>query len=163
MIIEKKNGKKYFINFEGVASCFYLFINGEFAAYSQVSHNTSEIDITDKLVDGENTIDVLVVKWCDGSYLEDQDFFRLSGIFREVYILERSNNIKDVYIKTSLSDDLSNGRISADIIGEYDFEYKLISPCGEVVANGNGDMDIAVSSPALWSSEKPLLYTLLIT
>ena len=100
--IEKKDGKKYFINFEGVASCFYLFVNGEFAAYSQVSHNTSEIDITDKLANGENTIDVVVVKWCDGSYLEDQDFFRLSGIFREVYILERSNNIKDVYIKTTL-------------------------------------------------------------
>ena len=161
--IEKKSGKKYYINFEGVASCFYLYVNGEFAGYSQVSHNTSEIDITDKLFDGENTIDVIVVKWCDGSYLEDQDFFRLSGIFREVYILERCSDIKDIYIKTSLSDDLSNGRISADVIGEYDFEYKLISPCGDVVANGSGDMDISVKSPALWSSEKPLLYTLVIS
>jgi len=160
--VEKKDGKKYFINFEGVASCFYLYINGVFAAYSQVSHNTSEVDITDLINNGENTIDVVVVKWCDGSYLEDQDFFRLSGIFREVYILERSCDIKDIYIRTSLSSDLANGRISADITGGNNFEYKLISPCGEVVASGNGDMNISVDSPALWSSEKPLLYTLLI-
>ncbi len=160
--LAKKDGKKYFINFEGVSSCFYLYINSEFAAYSQVSHCTSEIDITDKLVDGENTIDVVVVKWCDGSYLEDQDYFRLSGIFREVYILERNSGINDVYIRASLSDDLLSGRLSADIIGEYDFEYKLLAPGGETVAAGSGDMDIAVSSPELWSSEKPLLYTLLI-
>ena len=161
--LAKKDGKKYFINFEGVSSCFYLYINSEFAAYSQVSHCTSEIDITDKLVDGENTIDVVVVKWCDGSYLEDQDYFRLSGIFREVYILERSNGIKDVYIKASLSDDLLSGRLVADVIGEYDFEYKLLAPSGETVAAGSGDMDIVVSSPELWSSERPLLYTLLIS
>ena len=162
-ILSKKADKKYYINFEGVASCFYLYVNGEFAAYSQVSHNTSEVDITDLLADGENTIDVVVVKWCDGSYLEDQDFFRLSGIFREVYILERSSEIKDVYIKATLSDDLSAGRLSADIIGEYDFDYKLLAPNGETVATGCGDMDISVSAPKLWSSEKPLLYTLLIS
>lgn len=161
--LEKKSGKKYYINFEGVSSCFYLYINGEFAAYSQVSHCTSEVDITDKLADGENTIDVVVVKWCDGSYLEDQDYFRLSGIFREVYILERSSEIKDVYIKATLSDDLSSGRLTADIIGEYEFDYNLIAPNGETVATGCGDMDIAVSAPELWSSEKPLLYTLLIS
>lgn len=160
--LEKKAEKSYFINFEGVASCFYLYVNGEFAAYSQVSHCTSEIDITDKLVNGENTLDVVVVKWCDGSYLEDQDFFRLSGIFREVYILERSSKIRDVFIKTSLADDLASGRLSADVTGEYDFDYKLISPDGETVAKGKGDMDIVLSEPALWSSEKPLLYTLII-
>ncbi len=86
--INKKAGKQYFIDFEGVSSCFYLFVNGSFAGYSQVSHCTSEIDITAYISDGENRLDVLVVKWCDGSYLEDQDMFRLSGIFRDVYILE---------------------------------------------------------------------------
>ena len=160
--IEKAEGKKYFINFEGVSSCFYLFVNGEFASYSQVSHCTSEIDITDLLVNGENTVDVLVVKWCDGSYLEDQDYFRLSGIFREVFILERTSNIKDVYIKTDLSSDLKSGRVTADVIGEADFDYKLLSPAGEIVASGSGDMDISLDSPVLWSTEKPMLYTLLI-
>ncbi len=70
------------MNFEGVDSCFYVWINGSYVGYSQVSHMTSEFDITDLLRDGENSIAVLVMKWCDGSYLEDQDKFRMSGIFR---------------------------------------------------------------------------------
>ena len=71
-----------FLNFEGVDSCFYVWLNGVFVGYSQVSHATSEFDVTDVLADGANTLAVLVLKWCDGSYLEDQDKFRMSGIFR---------------------------------------------------------------------------------
>lgn len=163
--LEKKDGKKYYINFEGVSSCFYLYINGSFAAYSQVSHCTSEVDITDLLVDGENTVDVVVVKWCDGTYLEDQDFFRLSGIFREVYILERENaHIKDIYIKTELSESLDSAVLTADIAfdGEAETAYKLISPCGEIAAQGRGNINISVENPVLWSSEKPELYTLVV-
>ncbi len=159
--VDKKNGKKYYINFEGVSSCFYLYVNGQFAAYSQVSHCTSEIDITDKLVSGENTVDVLVVKWCDGSYLEDQDMFRLSGIFREVYILERDADcIKDIYIRTKLSDDLSVAEINAEIDGKY--SYKLLSPSGEITAQGSDLTSVKLDNPVLWNTEKPLLYTLLI-
>ena len=80
---------KAFLNFEGVDSCFYVWVNGIFAGYSQVSHSTSEFDITDSLKEGENTLCVLVLKWCDGTYLEDQDKFRMSGIFRDVYLLKR--------------------------------------------------------------------------
>ena len=163
--LSKKEDKKYYINFEGVSSCFYLFINGAFAAYSQVSHCTSEVDITDYLIDGENTVDAVVVKWCDGSYLEDQDMFRLSGIFREVYILERSkNHIKDIYIKTELSDELDRASVSADIVfdGEAETEWKLISPNGEEASRGSGKIGFTVDSPDLWSSEKPVLYTLLV-
>mgnify|MGYP006361213743 FL=1 len=161
--LEKKNGKKYYINFEGVSSCFYLYINGKFAAYSQVSHNTSEVDITDLLFDGENTVDVIVVKWCDGSYLEDQDMFRLSGIFREVYILERdAEHISDIYIKSELGKKLDTAVITADIEGIENIGYKLISPCGNIVAQGNGKIDIKLENPLLWSSEKPELYTLII-
>ena len=165
--INKKDGKYYYINFEGVSSCFYLYINGEFAAYSQVSHCTSEVDVTDMLKDGENTIDVVVVKWCDGSYLEDQDHFRLSGIFREVYILERSaTHIKDIYIKTDLSEDLDSAEVYIkDILwygDDINANYKLISPAGEVVFEG-ADLDFTLNNPALWSSEKPNLYTLLIS
>ena len=72
--------KRIYLNFEGVDSCFYLFVNNKFAAYSQVSHMTSEVDITDYLTEGKNTLAVVVLKWCDGSYLEDQDKFRFSGI-----------------------------------------------------------------------------------
>ncbi len=157
--ILKKNSKKYYINFEGVASCFYLYINGEFCAYSQVSHSTTEVDITDKINDGENTIDAVVVKWCDGSYLEDQDFFRLSGIFREVYILERDeNSIRDIYIRTGLNEALDKASIKADA----EASYKLISPNGDTVANGNGKIGIEIDNPILWNCENPQLYTLII-
>ena len=80
----------YNINFEGVDSCFYFWINDNFVGYSQISHSISEFDITEFLVKGKNTITVLVLKWCDGTYFEDQDKFRMSGIFRDVYILRRA-------------------------------------------------------------------------
>lgn len=70
------------LNFEGVDSCFYVWVNGEYVGYSQVSHATAEFDVTDQLVPGTNKLAVLVLKWCDGTYLEDQDKFRTSGIFR---------------------------------------------------------------------------------
>ncbi|MCQ2432556.1 MAG: glycoside hydrolase family 2, partial [Clostridia bacterium] len=81
--------KDVYLNFEGVDSCFYLYINNTFAGYSQVAHMTSEFDIKRYLHAGENDIKVLVFKWSDGSYLEDQDMWRMSGIFREVYLLYR--------------------------------------------------------------------------
>ena len=80
---------RWFLNFEGVDSCFYLWVNGEFAGYSQVSHSTSEFEVTGLLQPGDNTLCVLVLQWCDGSYLEDQDKLRMSGIFRDVYLLAR--------------------------------------------------------------------------
>lgn len=161
----KKSGEKsYYINFEGVSSCFYLFVNGNFAAYSQVSHCTSEINITELLRDGENTLDVLVVKWCDGSYLEDQDMFRLSGIFREVYILERDRiHISDIYIRHSLGEDMSEGVINAEVEtkGESKVEYKLFAPNGEVIYSG-AHLPEKIKNPVRWSSETPELYTLLV-
>lgn len=87
--LKKQIGQKYYINFEGVDSAFYLYINGHLQGYSQISHATSEFDITEAVTDGENTIDVLVLKWCISTYLECQDKFRFSGIFRSVYLLTR--------------------------------------------------------------------------
>ena len=81
------NAPKAFLNFEGVDSCYYVWLNGHYIGYSQVSHATAEFDVTEYIVNGENTLAVLVLKWCDGSYLEDQDKFRMSGIYRDVYIL----------------------------------------------------------------------------
>lgn len=83
------DGLSRILVFEGVDSCIYLYVNNEFAGYSQVSHSTSEFDITAFLHEGENVITAAVLKWCDGTYLEDQDKFRLSGIFRDVYVLSR--------------------------------------------------------------------------
>lgn len=158
--IKKEAEKEYYINFEGVSSCFYLYVNGVFSAYSQVSHCASEINVTENLKDGENTIDVLVVKWCDGSYLEDQDMFRLSGIFRDVYILCREkNHVKDVFIRTDLPDDFSNAQITVETDGVP--EYELYSPEGKLMKKGSGNI-FEVENPLLWNSENPVLYTLLI-
>lgn len=154
-------GEKVFINFEGVASCFYLFVNDSFAAYSQVSHCTSEIDITKYLVSGENKIAVLVVKWCDGTYLEDQDCFRLSGIFREVYLLGREENyLRDLYVRTDVCEDLSRANISIEADTDADTEFTLYSPDGEELHRGGGK--ITIESPVLWNAEEPKLYTLLV-
>lgn len=96
------------LNFEGVDSCFYVWLNGIYVGYSQVSHSTSEFDITKFVRNGSNRLCVLVLKWCDGSYLEDQDKFRMSGIFRDVYILKRpAGSVFDYFIRTSC-DDIKN-------------------------------------------------------
>ena len=92
-------------------SCFYVWINGEYAGYSQVSHATSEFDVTEALVNGENTLAVLVLKWCDGTYLEDQDKLRFTGIFRDVYLLVRpTDHIRDYFVHTPVSEDLTKLR-----------------------------------------------------
>ena len=106
--IKKQAGERYYINFEGVDSAFYLYINGSFKGYSQISHATSEFDITELAVNGENTIDILVLKWCISTYLECQDKFRFSGIYRSVYMLTRpENHITDYKIETKI--DGNNG------------------------------------------------------
>ena len=86
-----------------------------FVGYSQVSHSTSAFDVTELLREGENTLAVLVVKWCDGSYFEDQDKFRMSGIFRDVYLLNRpENGIQDYFVKAIPSEDYQDGTITID-------------------------------------------------
>lgn len=157
------------ITFEGVASCFYLLINGEFVGYSQVSHCTSEFDISSYLKEGENRITVVVVKWCDGSYLEDQDYFRLSGIFREVYILSRSKSrLEDVFIRQSINEDFSAAtlKIECEIKGDAPVLYGLASPKGDVIATSESSescFEIEIQNPVLWNDETPYVYTLFLT
>ena len=159
----KKEGKKYFLNFEGVSSCFYLWVNGTFAAYSQVSHATATVDITDLLAGGENTFEVLVVKHCDGSYFEDQDFFRLSGIFREVYIVERDPiYIKDIDLDITVGEDLTSASLRAIITGADRFSFRLVSPDGKTVCEGENTIDESIANPLLWNYETPFLYKLFI-
>lgn len=116
------------LNFEGVDSCFYVWLNGRYVGYSQVSHSTSEFDITEFIINGSNRLCVLVLKWCDGSYLEDQDKFRMSGIFRDVYILKRSEGaVYDYFIKTSCDD--INDPTKAEV--NIDFTAFTGYSCGE--------------------------------
>ena len=100
---KQEEAPRAFLNFEGVDSCFYVWMNGSFVGYSQVSHATAEFDVTEFMRDGKNRLAVLVLKWCDGTYLEDQDKFRMTGIFRDVYILKRPENILYDYFTTTLT------------------------------------------------------------
>lgn len=163
-------GRRLALNFEGVSSCFYLWVNGEFTGYSQVSHCTSEFDITDKVREGENTLCVLVVKWCDGTYLEDQDFFRLSGIFRDVYILLRNKKgIEDFTVETEISGGGKSARVSAAYTLYEEGEsvsFALAAPDGGIIKTGEADggfFSLEINSPLLWSDETPNLYTLFLT
>ena len=115
--IYNKEENAWFLNFEGVDSCFYLWVNGQFTGYSQVSHSTSEFDITRFIRAGENQVAVLVLKWCDGTYLEDQDKLRMSGIFRDVYLLRRpaGGRVRDIYTRQDVSDDLSRACVRVQI------------------------------------------------
>lgn len=163
--LKKKADKKYYINFDGVSSCFYLWVNGEFAGYSEVSHCNSEFDISEMLSDGANVFEILVIKHCTGSYMEDQDFFRLSGIFRPVYILERDRaHLRDIQIKTAVQNDFSSAVITVTpmLLGEAVLNWTLASPDGITLAGGEsaGEFSVEVKSPLLWSDETPVLYTL---
>ena len=131
----------YHIDFEGVDSCFYFWINGMFVGYSQISHSISEFDISSFLVNGKNKITVLVLKWCDGTYFEDQDKFRMSGIFRDVYILTRAKSrIVDYKINPKIDISLKKGILDIDIlsvVGNPNIKYTLISPNNNVISIGD--------------------------
>ena len=158
---------KSFLNFEGVDSCFYVWINGSYIGYSQVSHMTSEFDVTDVLQDGTNTVAVLVMKWCDGSYLEDQDKFRMSGIFRDVYILKRPKQaISDYHIKTRIEDMLAKVEIEMKFYSPLNVKISIEDRNGAVVALGSiaeeGTVVLEIASPELWNTENPYLYKLIL-
>lgn len=159
--------KKTYIFFEGVNSCFFLYINGIQAGYSQSSHNPAEFDISDYVQEGINRICVKVLKWCDGSYLEDQDFYRLSGIFRDVYLLSRSeNHIRDIYIKHTLDKNYKNAKIDieTDFVGEAQADLYVYSPDGQCVyqkKNIGSACGFDIKDAILWNAEKPNLYEFL--
>ena len=162
-----ENAPKAFLNFEGVDSCFYVWINGSYIGYSQVSHMTSEFDVTDVLQDGTNTVAVLVMKWCDGSYLEDQDKFRMSGIFRDVYILKRPKQaISDYHIKTRIEDMLAKVEIEMKFYSPLNVKISIEDRNGAVVALGSiaeeGTAVLEIASPELWNTENPYLYKLIL-
>lgn len=161
--------KKYHLNFEGVDNAFYLWINEQFIGYSQISHAISEFDISDALVEKDNKIQVLVLKWSDGTYFENQDMFRHSGIFRDVYILERATQrVIDFKIETAVDASLANAYIN---IGQLTYQglsqanVALYHPNGELLSETevNASTSFNVTQPLLWSAEQPYLYELRIT
>lgn len=164
------------LTFEGVDSCFYVWLNGTYIGYSQVAHATAEFDITKHLVAGENELAVLVLKWCDGTYLEDQDKFRTSGIFRDVYLLKRPKAVLYDYFVTTT---LGQNDATVTVRGAFNRQplvttVELHDHTGELVASGtltpfSADPDfthqatLTVANPHLWHAEDPYLYAFTIT
>lgn len=171
-VLEECSDLRSHLVFEGVNSCFYVWVNGSFVGYSQVSRMTSEFDISPYVKTGNNRLAVLVLKWCDGSYLEDQDMWRLSGIFRDVYILYRdAKHIADIFVKPELNKDFTEGTIKCEItMSSEDLsetEVILQDPSGEIIGSSHinigesGSIEFKIDKPLLWSAETPLLYRLL--
>lgn len=169
--------KDAYLLFEGVNSCFYLWINGKEVGYSQVSHMTSEFLITPYLKPGLNRIAVMVLKWCDGSYLEDQDMWRHSGIFRDVYVLYRDKcHIRDFFIKTNLDENYSKATVQCEIeFKDPDIPNTRTYSVRVVVKDINGNeiydktmnlsqtdsFGFTIENACLWSAETPNLYQLI--
>ncbi len=174
--------KKNYLYFEGVDSCFYLWVNENFAGYSQVSHSPSEIDISSFVKEGQNKISILVLKWCDGTYLEDQDKFRMTGIFRDVLLLTRPlNHLFDYRIRTRILEkdltkmaDSNYSMADATItIGGLRFvgnreevALTLKDATGNVlgmgVCDGDGSYTFELKNARLWNAEHPYSYVLSI-
>lgn len=168
------DAKEVYLVFEGVDSYFYVWVNGRWVGYSQVSHMTSEFKITGYLQPGMNRLAVLVLKWCDGSYLEDQDKWRLSGIFRDVYLLARDRtHLTDIFFTTALNEDFSAGllRLALETAGNEPLEVHAVlkDGCGAILAEQSGDAahqgvwEMKLAHPALWSAEFPHLYALVLS
>lgn len=175
-----------YLSFQGVESAFYVWVNGDLVGFSQDSFTPAEFDITPYLVEGENKLAVEVYRWSDASWLEDQDFWRLSGIFRDVYLYATPvAHIADFKVLTELDDSFEHAelRIQAKVTNYdglgmgtyrveailYDSEHKPLwhAPLSATVdlsgLKQDVELSVKVESPALWSAEKPNLYTLVLS
>ena len=148
-------GRAYLV-FEGVSSYIEIEINGKYVGMSKGSHLQAEFDVTDHLRSGKNEIVARVLQWCDGTYLEDQDCFRHSGIFRDVYVLSRPvGHVRDFFIHTDI-----NGTVTLDI--DATVKASIIDKNGDTVATIEKNGKARVENPLFWNAEEPNLYTLLI-
>lgn len=163
------NGKQVIAHFGSVTSNMYLWVNGKYVGYSEDSKLEAEFDITNYLVKGKNLIAFQVFRWCDGSYLEDQDFFRLSGVARDCYLIARnSQSIEDIRITPDLVNNYKDGILTINTIlskpaATSSVSYELVDN-GKIVATGkqkgSGNTVIQLNNPQKWSAESPYLYQL---
>lgn len=159
-------GRRTHIVFEGVNSFYYLYVNGKCLGFSKCSHLPAEFDVTDATTAGENTLTVVVYQWSDGTYLECQDFFRLSGIFRDVYLLSRADaSLSDLHVSALPTQDYRGGHLTAELSFTKEISYRasLLDAVGNALAVcENAPVDFEIENARLWSAETPYLYTLLI-
>lgn len=175
---ENWKDNRTFIHFGGIYSAAFVWLNGHYVGYTQGANNVSEFDLTKYLQPGENTLAVQVFRWSDGSYLECQDMFRMSGIFRNVYLYNVPKaSVRDHVLTSSFSSDLKNAKLNVKldidnrdkIKGNKDFKISLISPEGKLISAANATVNLANLKPisvnldvpnvTLWSAETPNLYT----
>ena len=167
------SGKQVIAHFGSVTSNIYLYVNGKFAGYSEDSKVAAEFDITRLLKPGRNLISFQVFRWCDGSYSEDQDFWRFSGVARECYLFARQHDaITDVRIGSTLTHDCRDGVLDVAVAmqGTCNLEAWLLDSAGNIVAqntnshvsNGRASFRMTVDNPCKWSAETPYLYTLVL-
>ena len=154
-----QNYDQLFLCFDGVDSSFFVYLNGQFVGYSQITHAMSEFNISKFVRKGENVLDVIVLKWCVSSYLEDQDKFRFTGIFRDVYLLNRKKNyIKDFKIKTYFKDDI--GFIEITNLSDSKFSVSLEGQ--ECFINPQDAHIFEIKNPHVWRCEDPHLYDVIL-
>lgn len=169
---ENMQDKRLFVSFQGVESGFALWCNGSYVGYSEDTFTPSEFELTSYLKEGENKLAVQVFKWTSGSWCEDQDFFRFSGIFRDVYLYSiPDTHVSDIRIKTILNDtyDRGNLEIVLEAIGNGKVEL-ILTRQGEEAARTEVELkdgqstvvELTIEQPALWSAEQPNLYDLMI-
>jgi beta-galactosidase len=173
---ENMINKPVYISFQGVESAFYVWLNGEFVGYSEDSFTPAEFNLTPFLTEGENKLAVEVYQRSTGGWLEDQDFWRFSGIFRDVYLYTVPEiHVYDTFVRAELNDAFTQGTLKVDlkllsdnaspskIVSElYDTEGNLVA--SRTISNNNGEWSAAmdVECPKLWSAESPYLYKLYI-
>lgn len=156
----EKTDEKCYLVFEGVDSAFYVFVNGREVGFGQISHALNEFDITDYIGTGENTLDVVVLKWSAGSYLECQDKFRFTGIFRSVYLLRRpKKHITDFKISTGYEGE--SGRITVENLSET--ELSVTAAGKERVLLPGDRADIYIENAKAWTAETPYLYDVVLS
>lgn len=176
--------RQIFLHFEGVKSCAFVWLNGEYIGYDQGGMTAAEFNITNFLRAGENTLAVKVIRWTDGSYLEDQDMWRFSGIYRDVYLFATPKvHMRDFFVRADLDDQYQNGVLSVDVdvqkyatveMNNFHLQAHLLDASGDTVAvfdkkgkfNNRAQVTLPISgkveSPKKWSAEKPYLYTLVL-